>query len=340
MNNQHPYAAAGVDVRKAERLTGEFARLGRETHRKGLVGSIGSFAGLFDLSVLPYKKPLLVSSTDGVGTKLLLAQAHKRLDGIGQDLVAMCVNDILCCGAEPLFFLDYFACGTLDHDQACAVVASISRACQLAGCALIGGETAEMPGLYRHGEFDLAGFCVGAVEGAKLLRNEDVCVDDVVVALASSGPHSNGYSLIRKLLADGVQPPPEVLDDLLTPTTIYNPHLLPLLAEESCGIRALAHITGGGLTGNLARCLPATLAAFIRFDWELPRVFAWLAQAGKLETAVLLDTFNAGVGMTAVVSPDDLDKVISRLQAGGLTAWPIGHIGARTGSSVVYVDTD
>ncbi len=333
MNNQHPYAAAGVDVRKAERLTGEFARLGRETHRKGLVGSIGSFAGLFDLSELPYKQPLLVSSTDGVGTKLLLAQAHKRLDGIGQDLVAMCVNDILCCGAEPLFFLDYFACGTLDHDQACAVVASISRACKLAGCALIGGETAEMPGLYRRGEFDLAGFCVGAVERDQLLRSENVHESDIVVALASSGPHSNGYSLIRKLLDEGKQPPPEVLDDLLTPTTIYNPHLLPLIAEGRLG--ALAHITGGGLTGNLARCLPAHLAAYIRYDWELPRVFAWIAQAGKLDTSVLLDTFNAGVGMTAIVTPANLDLVLGQLKAGGLTAWPIGKIGARTGASVI-----
>ena len=329
-----PYAKAGVDVASAAKLTNTFAKIALPTARRGLVGSIGSFAGLFDISALPYRRPLLVSATDGVGTKLLLAKQQGRLDGIGQDLVAMCANDILCCGAEPLFFLDYFACGRLDSEQARQLVSSIAQACQEIDCALLGGETAEMPGLYREGDFDLAGFCVGAVEAERLLEPANVKPGDAIIALPSSGVHSNGYSLVRKLLDESPPPPPHIMEALLKPTTLYTPALRKPL--ERGGIRALAHITGGGLRDNLARVLPEGLGASIDLNWALAPVFEWIAKQARLDTPALLEIFNGGVGMVAITSAEHSDQLLDDLA--DLPAWRLGTVLARQGRDPVSIN--
>ncbi|MEQ8660951.1 MAG: phosphoribosylformylglycinamidine cyclo-ligase, partial [Gammaproteobacteria bacterium] len=324
------YRDAGVDIERGEELVRRIKPGAAATARSGVIGGLGGFGGLFDLAACGYADPLLVSSTDGVGTKLLLAIERGQHDTIGIDLVAMCVNDVVVQGAEPLFFLDYFATGALALDTAEAVVNGVAAGCREAGAALLGGETAEMPGMYPAGHYDLAGFCVGVVERARLVDGSRVAAGDVVLGLASSGVHSNGYSLVRRILASSGAS----LDDafagattlgaaLLAPTRIYVKPLLAALAAHE--IHAMAHITGGGLTDNLPRVLPAGLAAHLDLDaWTLPPLFAWLREAGGVATAEMLRTFNCGIGMVLVVPAGAADAVSATLAAAGETVLPIG----------------
>ena len=316
------YRDAGVDIDAGNALVEAIAPLAARTKRAGVVGRIGGFGGLFDLKPCGFKDPLLVAATDGVGTKLKLAVETGRHEGIGADLVAMNVNDIVVQGAEPLFFLDYFACGKLDVGVAETVIAGIARACEEAGCALIGGETAEMPGLYGDGEYDLAGFAVGAVERGKLLPRQDLAEGDVIIALASSGVHSNGFSLVRRVVArSGLRcndeapfAPGQALGQaLLTPTRIYVRQVLETIRKTKA-VKALAHITGGGLTDNIPRVLPDSLAAEIDLGAiALPPVFAWLQREGAIDSDEMLRTFNCGVGMVLVTAPKDVERVLAQL---------------------------
>ncbi len=327
------YRRAGVDIDAGERVVDAIAPLARATARAGSSAAIGGFGGVFDLKAAGFTDPLLVSGADGVGTKLKLAFATGKHDTIGVDLVAMCANDVLAQGAEPLYFLDYFATGKIDEAVATAVVKGIADGCLLAGCALIGGETAEMPGMYAQGEYDLAGFCVGAVERGYLLPRP-TAKGDVLIGLASSGPHSNGYSLIRRICADeGValdDPAPfsegETLGEaLLKPTRIYVRTVLPRLRME--GVRGFAHITGGGLTDNTPRALSDGHAA--RFDetaLHLPPVFKWLMETGKLSLEEMRRTFNCGIGGVVVVAPEAAEQVLSDLSAAGEAASFIGDV--------------
>ncbi len=298
------------------------------------MGNLGGFGALFDIGAMDYKDPVLVSATDGVGTKLKLAIEVNQHDTIGIDLVSMCVNDVLVQGAVPLFFLDYFACGELDVDAASDVINGIARACKLADCALIGGETAEMPGMYAKGEYDLAGFCVGAVERADIIDGSTVSPSDTLIGIASSGSHSNGYSLIRKVL--------EVSKDKLTtrfeggtlkkalmePTKIYVAAIKQLF--NHCNVKALAHITGGGLTENLPRVIPDNIQANINTQsWELPAIFKWLQNEGNIEIQEMYRTFNCGVGMVICVSDKDKDTAIKCLEKSNETAWEIGKVCIR-----------
>jgi phosphoribosylformylglycinamidine cyclo-ligase len=314
--------------------------------RPGVLTGLGGFGALFELPLANYRQPVLVSGTDGVGTKLKLALELGRHDSIGIDLVAMCANDILVSGAEPLFFLDYYATGQLDVEVAAAVISGIAQGCTLAGCALTGGETAEMPGMYHAGEYDLAGFCVGIAEKADLIVPERVTVGDVLIGLASSGAHSNGYSLIRKVIAVSGADLAEPFDGatlgerLLAPTRIYVRSVLPL--TRSLKIHALAHITGGGLTENLPRVLPpGTRAQLDLTAWSRPAVFDWLQMQGGITAMEMLRTFNCGIGMIVCVAAEDADTALAQLQAAGETAWRIGHIEAEAPNvapSVVYCD--
>jgi len=325
------YAAAGVSIDEGERLVSLIKPHAARTRRPGVMGGLGGFGALFDLKATGYSDPILVSGTDGVGTKLRVAIDTDRLDGIGIDLVAMCVNDILAQGAEPLFFLDYFACGKLDADRAARIVAGIAEGCARSGCALVGGETAEMPGMYHGADFDLAGFAVGAVERTQILpRFADMVAGDRLVAIASSGAHSNGYSLIRRIVAaSGLPwhaPAPfadgaELGDALLTPTQLYVLEVLPLVRAGH--VKGLAHITGGGLIENPPRMLPEHLTCRIDWQsWTLPPLFAWLQQAGGLSDHDLRRTFNCGVGALLVCAAEDADAVATAL--GG---WHAGELG-------------
>lgn len=301
------------------------------------MADIGGFGALFDLKACGFRDPVLVSSTDGVGTKLRIAIDTGRHDTIGQDLVAMCVNDLIVQGAEPLFFLDYFACGRLDVAVAERVIAGIAKACADSGCALIGGETAEMPGHYETEDYDLAGFTVGAVERDRIITGAAIRPGDVVLGLASSGPHSNGYSLIRKILADQnlaftspapFDPSRTLADILLEPTRLY---IRPLLSALRAGIeiKGLAHITGGGLLENIPRVLPeGTAVTLSAHQWPLPPVFQWLAQNGGLSTHELARTLNCGIGMVAIVAPDDAGPLTRALEQAGETVFTIGHVTA------------
>ena len=327
------YAGAGVDIDAGNALIEKIKPIVRETQRPGVLGGLGGFGALFELPTERYREPVLVSGTDGVGTKLKLALQLERHDTIGIDLVAMCVNDIVVAGAEPLFFLDYYATGRLDVDVATDVVRGIAAGCRLAGCALTGGETAEMPGMYSDGDYDLAGFAVGIVEKAKILRPDQVAVGDVLLGLASSGPHSNGYSLIRKVLAVTDASLQQTLGDttlgdaLLAPTRIYVKALLALLAETE--VHALAHITGGGLTENLPRVLPPnSCAAINRASWPRPAVFDWLQQSGNIDDAEMLRTFNSGIGMVVCVPAAAASAAAALLAAQGETVYRIGEIRA------------
>jgi phosphoribosylformylglycinamidine cyclo-ligase len=338
------YSEAGVDIEAGNRLVAAIKPLAFATRRPGAEADLGGFGALFDLRSAGYRDPILVSATDGVGTKLKIAVETGRHDTIGIDLVAMCVNDLVVQGAEPLFFLDYFACGKLDVETARSVVAGIAEGCRQAGCALIGGETAEMPGMYAEKDYDLAGFAVGAVERGQILPRSDIAVGDVLIGLASSGVHSNGYSLVRRLVAQEklgwhapapFAPEKTLAEALLFPTRIY---VKPLLAAiEATGgtdgaIKALAHITGGGLTENLPRVLPETVAA--RIDLSAiapPPVFGWIKGAGRLSDAEMLKTFNCGIGMVVVAAKDEADAVLSALEAAGEAAFPIGEITAPGG---------
>jgi phosphoribosylformylglycinamidine cyclo-ligase len=335
------YADAGVSIDAGNALVKAIGHLARSTARPGADAEIGGFGGIFDLKAAGFKDPLLVAANDGVGTKLKLAIETGRHDGVGIDLVARCANDLIVQGAEPLFFLDYYATGSLDGDVAAAVVASIAEGCRQAGCALIGGETAEMPGMYGPGDYDLAGFCVGAVERSQLLTGERVAPGDIVLGLASSGVHSNGFSLVRRIIADRqwdlAQPLPggrTFGETLLEPTRIYVRALLPL--TRSGRIHGLAHITGGGIIENIPRVLPGNCHAIVDASkWPLPRVFAALREGGDLAAAEMARTFNCGIGMAAIVAPGDVEEVQQALEAAGETVHRIGHVeSGRRGCTV------
>lgn len=336
------YKDAGVDIDAGDALVERIKPLAKKTLREGVLAGIGGFGALFEVPKR-YKEPVLVSGTDGVGTKLKLAFEWNMHDTVGIDLVAMSVNDVLVQGAEPLFFLDYFACGKLDVDTAAAVVGGIARGCELSGCALIGGETAEMPGMYPPGEYDLAGFAVGAVEKSKILGGQDVQEGDVVLGLASSGVHSNGFSLVRKCIERAADRLPATLDGkpfreaVMEPTRLYVKPVLEALGKHA-GIRALAHITGGGLLENIPRVLPDGLAAHLRQgSWPRTELFAWLQQTAAISDHEMNRTFNNGIGMVVVVAPGEAAAVAATLRAAGESVHEIGRIGARGEGAPVTV---
>lgn len=329
------YKDAGVDIDAGNALVERIKGVAKRTRRPEVMGGLGGFGALCSLPS-KYKEPVLVSGTDGVGTKLRLAMDLNRHDTVGIDLVAMCVNDLIVQGAEPLFFLDYYATGKLNVDTAARVVTGIGRGCELAGCALIGGETAEMPGMYHGDDYDIAGFAVGVVEKSAIIDGSKVAAGDALIALASSGPHSNGYSLVRKILevsrADTQQPFGDgtLADALLAPTRIYVKPLLKVMADIPA--HALVHITGGGFWENIPRVLPASAKAVIdRSSWQWPPIFNWLQQQGNVAPHEMFRTFNCGVGMVIAVAADQAEEMITRLEAEGETAWQIGSITARNG---------
>ncbi len=334
----YTYAQAGVSIAAGNALVRAIAPLARSTRRPGADADLGGFGGLFDLKAAGFVDPLLVAANDGVGTKLKLAIEWNRHDGVGIDLVAMCVNDLIVQGAEPLFFLDYYASGKLDAAVAERVVASIAQGCKTAGCALIGGETAEMPGMYAAGDYDLAGFCVGAVERTNMLTGRDIAAGDVMLGLASSGVHSNGFSLVRRLASDRswkldrpalFDQDKLLIDHLMAPTRIYVAGLLPLLRERR--IKGLAHITGGGLLENIPRVLPQGVHAIVDADaWEQSRLMAFLQAQGAIEPEEMARTFNCGVGMVAIVDANEMTTITAALEAAGETVFPIGRIEAGT----------
>ena len=339
------YKGAGVDIDAGAALVEAIKPLARATARPGADASLGGFGALFDLKAAGFKDPLLVSTTDGVGTKLKLAIEHGVHDTVGIDLVAMCVNDLIVQGAEPLLFLDYYATGRLEVEVGRAIVSGIAKACAESGCALIGGETAEMPGLYGTGDYDLAGFAVGAVERDRLITGREVAAGDVVLGLASSGVHSNGFSLVRRIVEASrlalsapapFDPSRNLGDALLTPTRLY---VRPVLgALKSVRLKALAHITGGGLIENIPRVLPDGLGvALDGKDWKAPPVFAWLASQGVAEQE-MARVFNCGIGMVALVSPDMADGAVKALEAGGLAVRRIGSVQPAKGERVAVHD--
>jgi len=326
VDNGLSYRAAGVDIDAGNRLVERIKPAVARTRRCEVLGGLGGFGGLFHLGDR-YRDPVLVSGTDGVGTKLLLARALDRHTTVGIDLVAMCVNDILVAGAEPLFFLDYYACGKLDVDAAAEVIRGIAEGCEQAGCALIGGETAEMPGMYRPGDYDLAGFAVGVVERNQILTGARIRPGAVLVGLDSSGPHSNGFSLIRKILerVGGIDAVPETVDALLAPTRIYVGPVLALLAHYP--ILGMAHITGGGLAENVVRVIPDGLGVEIDPGaWAVPEIFDWLARTGLIATAEMRRTFNMGIGFVLVTDPAPAQEIVAKLAEDGLGARIIGRV--------------
>ncbi|MCL5050349.1 MAG: phosphoribosylformylglycinamidine cyclo-ligase [Firmicutes bacterium] len=338
------YKDAGVDIDAGNALVERIKGVTKRTARPEVKGNIGGFGALCELPT-KYKEPLLVSGTDGVGTKLRLAIDAGKHDTVGIDLVAMCVNDLIVQGAEPLFFLDYYATGKLDVDVAADVVSGIGEGCVQAGCALIGGETAEMPGMYHSGDYDIAGFCVGVVEKSEVIDGSKVAPGDALIAVGSSGPHSNGYSLIRKVLevsqADLQQDldGKPLIDHLLEPTRIYVKSVLELMAHHP--VHAISHITGGGFWENIPRVLPAGTKAMIDGNsWQWPAVFNWLQQAGNIEKREMYRTFNCGVGLVIAVPADAQDAVVAQLNASGETAWAIGHIAAaQDGDALVEIQS-
>jgi len=340
------YRDAGVDIDAGNAVVERIKPLVKRTFRPEVMGGLGGFGALFDLSG-KYREPVLVSGTDGVGTKLKLAQQFNRHDTIGIDLVGMCVNDVLVQGAEPLFFLDYFATGKLDVDTTVAVVGGIAKGCELAGCALIGGETAEMPDMYPPGEYDLAGFTVGAVEKSQLLDGSKVRAGDVLIGIASSGPHSNGYSLIRRIFDRAGRPHEldvggvRLIDALMAPTTIYVKPILGLLKNRSgmqSGVNAMAHITGGGLTENIIRVIPEGLGLDIEASTlVLPPVFDWLQREGNVPPQEMWRTFNCGVGFVLVVAPDKSNAIAQGLDRLGLCSRPIGQVVKADGGDRVRI---
>lgn len=348
------YKKAGVDIDKAANLIERIKPHIKKTNRSGVMSGIGGFGALFDLKATGYKDPVLVSGTDGVGTKIKIAIDTNRHDTIGIDAVAMCVNDIVVQGAEPLFFLDYFATGKLENDVAEAVIAGIAKGCELSGCALIGGETAEMPGLYAPGDYDIAGFAVGAVERDRMITGEAVRVGDTILALAASGLHSNGFSLVRKVIADAglnfespapFAPGKTIAEAVLTPTKLYVRSVLAALKisdeKGAPAIRALAHITGGGLYENVPRVLPENATARIDVSaWELPPVFKWLAKEGRLTHFDLASTLNTGIGMVVVCAPAQAEQIAAAFKAQGETVYRIGEIVKRDGEPVILDNLD
>jgi phosphoribosylformylglycinamidine cyclo-ligase len=338
------YQQAGVNISAGNELVEKLKQITKKTKRPGVLGGIGGFGALFELPLERYKQPILVSSTDGVGTKLKLAQVLNKHDTIGIDLVAMCVNDIIVSGAEPLFFLDYFATGQLNPEQAAMIIQGIADGCQQAKAALVGGETAEMPGMYHDGDYDLAGFCVGIVEKNKIIDGTRIKPGDALLALASSGPHSNGYSLIRKIIEvnqiDLSAPFHEsnLGHTLLQPTRIYVQTILQLLTEVD--VLGLAHITGGGITENLPRILPTETTAIInKKSWQWPPIFTWLQEQGKIAETEMFRTFNCGVGMVICVKQEQVAKSLKTLRELGEDAWQIGEITLReeSTSSAIFI---
>jgi phosphoribosylformylglycinamidine cyclo-ligase len=334
------YRDAGVDIDAGDELVERIKPVVKRTMRREVLAGIGGFGALVEVPLDRYRKPVLVSGTDGVGTKLRLAIDTGRHDKIGIDLVAMCANDVAVSGAEPLFFLDYYATGKLRVDVAEAVIRGIAEGCELAGAALVGGETAEMPGMYHGNDYDLAGFCVGIVEKDKIIDGSRTAAGDVVIGLTSSGPHSNGYSLIRKLVSvsgadDKTQIDGETLfDRLLTPTRIYVKSMLAL--ARTLDVKGFAHITGGGLTDNIPRVLPDDLEIVLqRRSWPRDPVFEWLASAGKISLPEMYRTFNCGIGMIVVVAPSDADAALASLRASGETASVIGEVARGARGAVV-----
>ena len=327
------YKDAGVDIDAGNALVDRIKPLVKRTRRPEVLAGLGGFGGLFALPPGKYREPVLVSGTDGVGTKLMLAQHLNRHDTIGIDLVAMCVNDVLVQGAEPLFFLDYFACGQLDIDVASSVIGGIAEGCHQAGAALIGGETAEMPDMYAHGEYDLAGFCVGAVERDEMIDGGAIAAGDALIGIASSGPHSNGFSLIRKVLeiaADSDIDGRDAQEALLEPTRIYVKSILALMQKVT--VKGLTHITGGGISENLPRVLPDKVHAIVDTgSWQQGPVFDWLANAGNISEDEMRRTFNCGVGMIVAVDDSDLATALSALAGLGETAWQIGRVAEEAG---------
>ena len=335
------YLDAGVDIAAGDRLVDRIRPLAASTQRPGSLGKIGGFGGFFELPPGRFRAPVLVSGTDGVGTKLKLAFEMNRHHTIGIDLVAMCVNDVVVCGAEPLFFLDYFATGGLESAQAEAVITGIAEGCLQAGTALIGGETAEMPGLYRAGEYDLAGFCVGAVEKDQIIDGSAISDGDLVIGIGSSGLHSNGYSLVHAVLKRSAADLADAFGDstlgetLLTPTRIYVPALLNLI--QSVPVHGVAHITGGGIAGNLKRVLPEHCRAELnRANWPQPAIIDWLQQAGDIDDEELLRTFNCGLGMVVVVAAEQASAVLDVLNRHGEQSFIVGKV--CTGSRGVVID--
>lgn len=325
------YRDAGVDIEAGDALVGDIKKIARGTRRPEVMAGVGGFGALVELPK-KYKRPVLVSGTDGVGTKLRLGIDTGRVQGLGQDLVAMCVNDVLVSGAEPLFFLDYYATGKLDPQVAASVVKGIAQGCKLAGCALVGGETAEMPGLYRDGDFDLAGFCVAVVERSKLIDGSKIKPGDVLIALPSSGPHSNGYSLVRKIVGrsgaalESRFEKTTLADALMKPTNIYVKPVLKLLAE-GIAVRGMAHITGGGITGNLTRMFPKGCGAVVdTASWTRPAIFDWLQREGAVEEDEMRRVFNCGVGFVLVLPRLKADAAMALLKRARLKPWMLGEV--------------
>ena len=339
------YAEAGVDIDAGNLMVEKIKPLVRATRRPGADGEIGGFGGLFDLKAAGFSDPVLVAANDGVGTKLRVAIEAGKHDTIGIDLVAMCVNDLVVQGAEPLFFLDYFATGKLDPEQGVAIVSGIADGCRQAGCALIGGETAEMPGMYQEKDYDLAGFAVGAAERGQLLPTDDIAEGDVLLGLASSGVHSNGFSLVRRIvetsgLAWGARAPfgggETLAEALLEPTRIYVKSILKAI-RNTHGIKALAHITGGGFPDNIPRVLPKDFSAELDLDAiDVPPVFTWLAKTGGVAPEEMMRTFNCGIGMVIAVASGQAAQVAAVLQEAGETVAPIGRIVPRRDAGVIY----
>ena len=319
------YREAGVDIDAGNELVQRIKEAAKRTHRPELLGGIGGFAALASLPE-KYQEPLLVTGTDGVGTKLALAVNHNMHDGVGLDLVAMCVNDVLAVGAEAFLFLDYFASSKLDVDVAERVINGIAHGCEIAGCALVGGETAEMPGFYQGHDYDLAGFCVGIVERSEVVTRDSVAPEDVLIGVASSGPHANGFSLIRRVMADFGPLNDDLLNQLMAPTCIYVPSVLPIVPL----VTGLSHITGGGLIENIPRMFSSTLVADIDLGtWERPRVFDWLQQQGGIDELEMLRTFNCGIGFVIACRPENVDQILEQINDDAVVIGRIESLGAH-----------
>ena len=327
------YKDSGVDITKGNQLIERIKPIAKSTFRSGVLAGLGGFGAMFEIPLDKYKNPVLISGTDGVGTKLKVAEMLNKHDTIGIDLVAMCVNDLIVQGAEPLFFLDYFATGSLNPDIATSVIEGIGEGCRQSGCSLIGGETAEMPGMYSGEDYDLAGFCVGIAEKSRIIDGSKVSEGDHIVALGSSGPHSNGYSLIRKVLEKS-SPTDEQLNSLIEPTRIYVRSILSLL--NTLPVHAISHITGGGLLENIPRVLPEHLAAKLDpASWAQPEIFQWLQDQGNIATSEMYRVLNCGVGMVVVISRESSNEAINHLNSCGENAWLIGEVVQFDGEQVV-----
>ena len=327
------YKDSGVDITKGNQLIEKIKPIAKSTIRPGVLAGLGGFGAMFEIPLDKYKNPVLISGTDGVGTKLKVAEMLKKHDTIGIDLVAMCVNDLIVQGAEPLFFLDYFATGSLNPEIATSVIEGIGEGCRQSGCALIGGETAEMPGMYSGEDYDLAGFCVGIVEKDRIIDGTKVSEGDHIVALGSSGPHSNGYSLIRKVIEKSA-PTPDQLNLLIEPTRIYVRSILSLL--NTLPVHAISHITGGGLLENIPRVMPSHLSAKLdSTSWAQPEIFQWIQDQGNIDSAEMYRVLNCGVGMVVVISKDSSNEAINHLNACGEKAWLIGEVVQFEGEQVI-----